>query len=94
MKKIFHVIIVLAICSCNGSKLFTEYKLYRRDKYFDYPKEKLTIKILNDSAGLFVNTHKGRESFSQEFTFSKIENDYLSLLWENDNLKERPAFVY
>jgi hypothetical protein len=77
MKKILYIIVVLTISSCNSSKLFTEYELYRRDKYFDYPKEKLTIKLFNDTTGLFVNSDKGRESFIQEFTFSKIKSDYL-----------------
>ena len=77
MKKVLHIVIVFAVCSCNTNKLFTEYKLYHRDKYFNHPKEKLTIKLFNDTTGLFVNSDKGRETFNQKFTFSRVKSDYL-----------------
>ena len=50
-----------------------EYKLYRRDKSINYPKEKLSVKLIDDTTGLFVNADEGREALNQKFSFTRVD---------------------
>ncbi len=78
MRKVISIFIISAFCSCNtAGKLFKEYTLYHRDKSVNYPKENLTIRVISDTTGLFINTDEGREVFNQNFSFSRVKNDYL-----------------
>ena len=77
MKKSFVILIVLIFSGCGSSKLYKEYSLYRRDKHINYPDEKLSIELLNDTTGLFFNKRKDKELFKQTFNYQKINSDYL-----------------
>jgi len=77
MKKLICILIVFSFCNCNTNKLFKEYKLYRRDAYFNYPEEKLEFKFLDDTTGLFINNKKYREPIKQKFSFSRDDSNYL-----------------
>lgn len=76
VRKLLYIISLIGF-SCNSSRLYTEYRLYRRDYFYPFPREKLTIQLFNDSTGLFVNKDKGREPFSQRFGFSEVKNVHL-----------------
>ncbi len=79
MKKVAYILLffMAVFYSCNTSKLAKEYKLYQRDKTINYPKENLSIKLANDTTGLFVNNYESTKVFNQDFVFSKIKDDYL-----------------
>ena len=84
MRKVICIFTVATFCSCNTTgKLFKEYALYHRDKSINYPKENLTVKFVNDTSGLFINSDEGRKIFNQGFTFSRVKNDFLII--ENVN---------
>jgi hypothetical protein len=78
MRNIACLLLVLAFTvSCSTSKLYREYKSYRRDKYFNYPEEKLTLKFNSDTTGEFINRKKNGEIVNQHFIFSRVNDDYL-----------------
>ncbi len=74
MRYITHLLILVGLLSCVSTQ---EYKLYRRDKTINYPREKLSLKLVNDSTGMFINVDEGRETFNQKFSFEKISDKYL-----------------
>jgi len=78
MSKAISIIIIAAFCSCNTTgKLFKEYTLYHRDRSINYPKENLTFQFISDTTGLFINSDEKRETFNQNFSFSRVKDDYL-----------------
>jgi hypothetical protein len=72
MRHIVYIFIFIGFLGCATTK---EYKLYRRDKSINYPKEKLTLKLISDTTGLFINADEGRETFNQKFIFARSNND-------------------
>lgn len=74
MSNTIYLVIFITLFSCSTSK---EYKLYRRDKTINYPKEELTLSLINDTTGLFFNKYKDKEAFNQRFSFTKSSNKYL-----------------
>ena len=78
MRNIAYLIFVLVFTvSCKSAKLYKQYKSYLRDKYFNYPEEKLKLKFTSDTTGEFINKKKNGGVINQEFIFSRIKNDYL-----------------
>ncbi len=77
MKKRVLLLLLTAFCSCSTSKLYNEYRLYHRDKSLNFPTDLLSIKIINDTTGIFINADKHTTRINQKFTFDKINNDYL-----------------
>ena len=77
MKNIRYILIVFIFFSCVKTNLFKEYVLYRRDISINYPKEKLSLKFISDTTGLFINTNNKGDVIIQRFNFIKLNNDYL-----------------
>jgi hypothetical protein len=77
MKKILLLVVCFMCYGCNTNVLFKEYSLYQRDKTINYPKDKLSLKFINDTTGLFINNCLSGESLSQRFIYSRINNNYL-----------------
>lgn len=74
MRYIAHILILVGLLGCATTG---EYKLYRRDKTIDYPKEKVSLKLINDTTGIFTNAEAGRGAFNQKFSFDKVNGKYL-----------------
>jgi hypothetical protein len=77
MKSYIYILFAVVLVSCTARKLFTEYKLYRRDKTINYPPGKLTLKFNSDTTGEFINADGIREAFSQKFHFARVDDSYL-----------------
>ncbi len=70
MRYIVYIFLFFSLFSCSASK---EYMLYRRDRSINYPKEKLSLRLINDTIGLFVNSDEGREPLNQKFSFKRAD---------------------
>lgn len=77
MKNILFLLIFFVCYSCNAHRLFKEYSLYHRDKTLNYPKDKILLKFMSDSTGLFMNESKNGTIFNQKFTCSNVNNNFL-----------------
>jgi hypothetical protein len=85
MKPISYLFIILGIFSCSTIEV---YKLYRSDKSRNHPKEELTLKLVNDTTGLFINSDVGRKALTQKFHFIRRDGFLLveDIMPENSRL--------
>ena len=72
--KILLCILFFVAGSCSSNNLSSEYKLYRNNRHFNYPAEKLRFEFLNDTAGIFINKMPDGSLLHQNFIFLNDSN--------------------